>query len=180
MAPPGQKATDRDALISMVKRAAFHEDSWIVDQITKQLYNMYLKQEHFPISPTGLGVRSDQAGDGRYGAPRGDRTHKGTDFLCDPGQDVIAPITGEIRRERFPYADDLSYKGCVIVGEIMTITLFYMALDKTLIVTHVNQGQVIGKAQDVSLRYPDSGMLAHVHMQIDEITIDPAQYMAIG
>jgi len=31
----------------------------------------------------------------------------------------------------------------------------------------ITKGQVIGKAQDIGLRYP--GIIAHVHLQIDSI-----------
>lgn len=120
------------------------------------------------ISPTGRGIRRDQAGDGSYGSSRGSRRHVGLDFLCDVDQAVVAPISGVIVRIANPYADsDLS--GLVIRGEQATIKMFYFLPATGIVGTQVRQGQPIGTAQDVTLKYPGQGMLPHIHLQVDQV-----------
>ncbi len=118
------------------------------------------------ISPTGNGTRGqDQHGNGRYGAGRGNRLHTGADYVCIPGTPVVCPIKkGKIVREKRPYA---GYSGLLIRNRDVEITLFYLEPDKNLIGYEVNQGDVIGIAQDISEKYP--GIIPHIHMQIDSI-----------
>ena len=123
------------------------------------------------ISPTGLGIRGiDVWGSGAYGAGRGKRIHKGADYVCIPGQSIVAPINGVIIRQRLPYADRVErilFGGVLIRGAHCDITLFYLQLDVKLITMRVDIGQKIGVAQDISLKYP--GIIPHIHMQIDSI-----------
>ena len=125
-------------------------------------------------SPTNLGVRVDEAGSGIYGAKRGDHTHKGVDFVCIPGQEVYAPISGVVTRQARPYANG-GYEGVVIEGTALTVKLFYMIPNIAFKGKRVRQGQVIGVAQDVSERHPNSGMKPHIHLEIDHI--DPAFFL---
>ena len=127
------------------------------------------------INPTGKGIRSDSAGDGHWQAMRGGRRHKGVDFLCDPGQDVLAPIKGFILRTAHPYGDDLSWKGIVIQGDWCRIKMYY--LDPFVrIGRQVVQGESIGKAQNISLRYSE-GMRPHIHLEFEEIIPNPELYL---
>lgn len=124
------------------------------------------------ISPTGQGVRSDAMGDGHFGARRdgGRRRHNGTDFICDPGQDVVAPIGGKIVRTARPYADDPNYSGLVIRSDRMTIRMFYLEPDPELIGMGVGEGDRIGIAQNIATKY-GVGMIPHIHLQVD--AVDP-------
>lgn len=122
------------------------------------------------ISPTGKGIRSDAMGDGHYGASRGTRKHEGVDYLCDPNQDIYAPISGVIKRISYPYADK-SYSGVIIEGKHITVQMFYFEPLSDFIGCEVYQGQTIGFAQDVSKRY-NSSMKAHIHLKI--ISFDSA------
>ena len=112
-------------------------------------------------NPTGGGLREDPAGSGRFGASRGNRKHEGYDFLCEPGQLVKAPIPGRLVRA-YPYADDLSYMGCRIWGPDFMVKAFYFEPYDKLINEMVLAGEVIGIAQDISLKY-GGGMLPHIH-----------------
>jgi len=127
------------------------------------------------LSPTGKGIRVDPAGDGHYGTPRGNRTHKGTDFLCDVGQEVWSPINGRTVRKSFPY-DDMSYNGIIIAGSWCLVVLWYLNPFVGNGV-EVYRGQPVGIAEDVSLRYPGQGMLAHIHMEIKDLSRNPEHYM---
>ncbi len=112
-------------------------------------------------------MRNDSEGLGHYHAPRGTRLHEGMDFLCRLGQEIVAPISGRITRRSYPYSD-LSYSGCVIVGDDITVKMWYFMPDKDLIGEKVKQGDFIGVAQDISVRY-SSKMKPHIHLQIEEI-----------
>ncbi|MCK5602603.1 M23 family metallopeptidase [Candidatus Pacearchaeota archaeon] len=124
------------------------------------------------ISPTGKStVRSDSKGSGLYGARRGGSRHKGTDYVCVPGQPVVAPISGVVVRKAKPYEGE-EYSGVVIQGENMRIKMFYLQPLHGLIGTRVEQGQLVGCAQDISGKYGKNEMMPHIHLQIDSINPD--------
>lgn len=142
------------------------------------------------LNPTGKGIRDfDDYGSGYFGAPRGKRVHKGVDFICAPGQDILAPISGQIVREAFPYANDLSYRGCLIVSGLAQVKMFYMTLHHTILqrlkrheLVEVEQGTSIGKAQNIANKYKDADktMTPHVHLEL-KITqptlVNPEDYL---
>ncbi len=126
------------------------------------------------ISPTGRGVRTkDNWGEGRYGASRGNRKHKGVDYICKPGQKVVSPINGIIIREAKPYAKS-KYSGLLIAGEHIAIKMFYFEPLKIpgheIMGKEIKKGDTIGIAQDISEKYP--GMDPHIHLEI--VSVDPA------
>lgn len=131
------------------------------------------------ISPTGMGPRADDPwGSGKFGAPRssGGRryAHQGLDVECRPGNPVTAPVTGILVREARPYAGP--YSGVLIDAGWCRVKLFYFEPDRSLFGTLVQQGQVLGVAQDVATpRYP--GMTPHIHTEIrgaDNELINPS------
>ena len=111
---------------------------------------------------TGMGLREDSGGSGRFGSPRGKRKHAGYDRLCIVGQDIIAPMGGKMVRS-FPYVDDKDYTGCAIWGEDFMVKLWYFEPEESLLHTFVEAGQVIGNAQDISKKYGGK-MQPHVHL----------------
>lgn len=111
---------------------------------------------------TGLGLREDTAGSGRFGSPRGSRKHAGYDRLCTVGQDVIAPMGGKMVRS-YPYAGDKFYTGCAIWGEDFMVKMWYFEPIEALLFSVIEPGQIIGKAQAISQKY-GGGMLDHVHL----------------
>ena len=56
-----------------------------------------------------LSTRQDPAGAGHFGAPRGDRTHKGQDYCCLPGAEILAPVPDgqvwSVSKWGYPYTD---------------------------------------------------------------------------
>jgi hypothetical protein len=121
------------------------------------------------ISPTGHGIRRpDKWGRGEYGVTRGKKRHEGGDYTCDPGQDIIAPIDGIIVRVARPYRKG-KYSGVLLQGKHMTLKLFYLKPDRSVIRASVRQGERIGTAQDISEKYP--GMTPHIHLRI--VSMDP-------
>ena len=129
------------------------------------------------INPTGLGIRNDRSGHGTWGAPRGNRIHKGIDRLCVPGQTVKSYITGIYIRPARPYADDTQYTGALFGNKWIRVKMFYVHATMLQPGQNIKAGEVFGIAQDISLKYNKTGMdekkkmLPHVHYQID--SIDP-------
>lgn len=127
------------------------------------------------INPTGGKIRSDSQGDGHHGAPRGKRTHDGTDYECEPGQAVKAPHSGTLTRRAYPYGDkDIRWMGCVIESKAVTTKMFYLKPSHNLIGQNIKRGQVIGTAQDISVKYP--GMTPHIHLRV--VNVDPELLIA--
>lgn len=127
------------------------------------------------LNPTGKKQRKrDAHGSGGYLSSRGGRVHRGIDFRCDPGQVVVSPIGGRVVRISRPYAVG-EYSGVVIRGNKMTIKLWYLKPYPCIIGRGVCQGQEIGRAQDLSKKYP--GMIPHIHLEIDHV--DPQVFMGV-
>jgi hypothetical protein len=124
---------------------------------------------------TGFGIRNDKGGAGTFGARRTksngkggviEYTHEGVDYKCLPGQTIFMPFTGKIEREARPYAEG-PYSGLVITSKRLSIKIFYIEPYPEIIGKSVKIGMPIGKAQDISLKYKDSGVTPHVHVQIE-------------
>lgn len=131
-------------------------------------------------------IRSDSAGDGHFGARRGDHTHTGVDFVCKPGGVVTSPVHGMVTKLGYPYAS--GYGGVsdpvaerpyryvqITVGDGVAQVkkhhrVFY--IDPSVKLGQlVRPGNMIGSAMDVSLRYPkeeedDDEMTPHIHLEI--------------
>lgn len=108
---------------------------------------------------------TDPWGSGHFGAPRGNRVHQGLDIVSRPGESVFSPINGILFREAVPYADDPTYKGVVIRGSGQwvgtEIKIFYV---EGSLCGQVTSGQEIGRAQDLTRRYP--GITNHIHLEV--------------
>ena len=125
---------------------------------------------HHPTG--GLMLREDKAGSGAFKAPRlpHPRKHNGHDYRCTPGQWVFAPLSGILTRGLYVYPRDFVWKGLEIADEMHTglvCKLFYVEVLDHKIGTMVVRGEKVGRAQDITLKYPGQGMLPHVHMQIE-------------
>ena len=122
------------------------------------------------ISPTGKGVRVDAMGNGHYGSSRdgGTRRHKGTDYLADAGQIVVAPCTMTIVRIALPYAEHPEFSGIAWKNDDAEGKMFYFQPFPNLVGETVSIGANIGIAQDLTKLY-GSRMHNHIHFQIDSI-----------
>jgi len=127
------------------------------------------------ISPTqNYEIRYDPLGSGKFRAPRGNgrRIHLGADFVCEPGQAIVAPISGKVVREARPYEDpEEPYLGILISDGILSIKMFYLLPAPDLCekgrMSVVDQGKGIGIAQDITKRKPEyRGMIPHIHMEV--------------
>ena len=113
-----------------------------------------------------LDIRHDKAGSGAYGAPRGSRTHCGIDYHCTPGEPVLSPVAGEVTKLGYPYGDDLTWRYVQITDEKGENHRLFYVEPAVALGQVVNGGEAIAIAQDISERYPDQGMLPHVHYEI--------------
>lgn len=120
-------------------------------------------------SPTGKGVRVDYEGDGNYGASRskGKRRHRGIDYLCAQGQDIVAPFNMKITRVSIPIVNS-PMTGIAWESGASEGRMWYFKPFKSVIGQEVAEGEVIGIAQSVSQHYGLPGMKDHVHFQINK------------
>ena len=138
------------------------------------------------LNPTGRHIRVDRGGDGHYGAPRTKKKdgkiihykHKGTDFSCGPGQDVVSPVLGKVTRIAFPYPNS-EYSGLVIDADWIAIKLFYFNPISNAVGKMFYPGDKIGIAQDISKRYSEYGVTPHVHLEIIRVTLNPEDYLIV-
>jgi len=122
-------------------------------------------------SPVGhWKVRNDPAGMGHFGAPRGDRLHRGVDLLCEPMQPITVPFASVLERIARPYADDPTYSGALLRGEWLWAKLFYIIPQRELIGMSLTKGQQFAVAQDISEKYGEP-MKPHIHFEIT--AVDP-------
>ena len=124
------------------------------------------------INSTGGSIRNDRGGSGHFGAPRKKEIdgrivryrHRGTDYVCIPGQEIWMPFTAVIIRFKNPYE---GFHGILFRGKGIVGTLFYVDVTQELIGREMKEGEIIGKAEDISKRY--DLVTPHVHFQIDKI-----------
>lgn len=134
-------------------------------------------------SPTGFNsVReTDAYGKGYFGAPRGPRLHRGVDLNIEPGAEVFSPIFGKVVRITAPYKSDDRFKGVVIDGlgpyTGFSVKLFYLNPKQELIGRAVQRGDVLGYAQDLTIKY--KGISNHVHFEatLNGTQIDPSRFL---
>ena len=124
------------------------------------------------INPTGGNIRNDKGGFGHFGASRKKTVdgrvvryrHRGVDYVCIPGQEVRIPFTAVVIRSKNPYE---GYHGVLFRGKGIVGTLFYVDVPEDLIGKEMKEGEIIGKAEDISQKY--LSIIPHVHFQIDKI-----------
>lgn len=119
------------------------------------------------ISPTGKGIRVDAEGDGHYGHPRGTRIHRGVDYLCDEGQDIVSPFDMIIEKRSYPYPDREMH-GISWRVERSTGRMWYFKVFPELLGVKVYKGMSIGIAQSISAYYNLPKMKDHIHFQVNK------------
>ncbi len=131
------------------------------------------------VNPTGHSLRGEDVyGAGAFGASRGGgaRRHRGADYIAAPGEVVRAPIAGVVQRIGFAYRGDERYRYVELTSEDQTrdVRVLYVGPLVELGAV-VRAGEPIGRAQDLSRRYP-RGITNHVHVEMREngALADPA------
>jgi murein DD-endopeptidase MepM/ murein hydrolase activator NlpD len=116
----------------------------------------------------------DSAGNGAFGARRGSRVHRGTDIQVIPGSLLLSLTPGLLSRQGYAYSNDLTYRILdLLIGDYITVRYFYATLDDqgAKIGDMVKAGDVIGRCQDITQRFPNSGMLPHIHLEVYNVLI---------
>jgi murein DD-endopeptidase MepM/ murein hydrolase activator NlpD len=129
-----------------------------------------------PVTP--LSIRGcDGLGCGGFGVSRasGTRTHKGLDFVITPGQTVVSPINGTIKRNVDVYSDG-KWKGLYISGEDFDIKIFYLNYNPSIIGKTVQVGEAIATAANIADKYP--GITPHIHLEtwVYGSAVDPTPF----
>lgn len=126
--------------------------------------------------------KSDAWGEGHFGAPRGNHSHKGLDLITEAGEAIFSPIDGKITKQGYTYTDDLSYRYVRIENDKYQVDLYYTKMrDVFKLNDEVCEGDHIANAQDIAKRYSTKlkPMINHCHMQVwikvnkDLLLIDP-------
>ncbi len=112
-------------------------------------------------------LRNDAAGQGHYGASRGNSEHGGIDLIAYKGQAVKSPIEGFVNRQLQVYSNDTKFIGCEIIGSgqyaAYKIKLFYMIPER--VGFFVASGEYIGIMQAISEKYGHP-MQDHIHIEV--------------
>ena len=121
-------------------------------------------------------VRSDNWGDGHFGAPRGTlpgggkKFHDGLDLVVAPGTMIGSMIDGVPEKFEQPYANDDRWRGLQMVNDYVRVEYWYMAPFANIIGVRLHAGDGIGWAQDISEKYGDHAtkgrMTPHIHIRV--------------
>lgn len=113
---------------------------------------------------------SDEWGSGHFMAPRGNRKHNGIDFLVPPLSTVYSTVTGIVTKLGICYrGGQFRY---VQVDDIDGYHVRHFYVDPSVEVGDiVNIGDPIGRAQNLTKRYPadqnhKEAMPNHIHLEI--------------
>jgi hypothetical protein len=126
---------------------------------------------NYLVNPTGLGIRSDDGGDGHWGAQRGNRTHRGIDFSTIDGQNIVSPIDGRVRNFK---GSSTGYPMIQIYPSSTNVGFDYIEIlyagepygVKPWTFRNVSAGEIIGISLNLQgLGYP-SNVGSHIHLQM--------------
>ncbi len=131
----------------------------------------------------GMRLRRDIAGDGRYGASRGSRRHRGVDLECRPGLVLHAELYGKVTKHGYCYRDDPAWRYIEVTDVEGSRHRFFYVEPLVVVGEYVDPMTGLGIAQDITNRYPGQGMTAHVHFEVITSSgeyIDPTSFCAAG
>lgn len=120
-------------------------------------------------TPTTLGLRThDSQGAGHFGAPRGSRSHQGQDYKSQPGNVVVASMSGVVVRNVPPYApnprtDSFNFGVDIEASDKTICRAFYIRITKSI-------GDVVWAGDPLGIALKQShvrpGMTEHIHIAI--------------
>lgn len=118
---------------------------------------------------------TDAWGSGDFGASRGNRVHKGIDYACYPKTVIDSPISGEVTKLGYPYADDLSYRYVEISDVVGNKHRLFYVQPLVQLKEFVAMGDPVGVAQNIAGRYstPEKYMKNHIHYEILDLDGQP-------
>ena len=119
----------------------------------------------------------DSYGSGAYGAPRGNRTHRGLDIVPLNGHSVRSPIDGVVIRHGVPYSTNNGSLQLVEIqgkGKDDDLNVKLMYLTPIVPVGHtVKRGSLVGFMESLQFRY--KGITDHIHLEVRQngIIVNP-------
>jgi len=128
---------------------------------------------------------TDAQGSGAYGAPRGERKHKGVDYACRPGTKVYAAVWGRVTRLGYPYKGNKNLRLIEIKETANHALVRYMYVDPAVGKGDwIEPGELLGKSQ----KLPYKGITQHVHVDVKVVPrgktrrqfVDPVEYFEEG
>jgi len=106
----------------------------------------------------------DQQGAGHYGAPRGNRKHRGIDYACEPGSLVFSPIAGLVTKLGYPYSHDLSFRYVEISDSNGIRHRVFYVYPTVIVGDFVTKSDTIGASQ----KLPYEGITQHCHYEVKD------------
>ena len=124
----------------------------------------------------------DAQGAGHYGAPRGNRTHTGIDFVCDTHERIMAFQAGKVTKIGYPYnPNDKRGRGLfryVQVTDYRGNNLRYFYIQPLVQVGDIiRKNQVIGLSQALAPFYPGITQHFHFELKTGRKFFDPTKYI---
>ncbi len=116
---------------------------------------------------------TDDYGSGEFGAPRGDRTHKGIDYACYPGTVIESGVYGTVTKLGYPYAEALQYRYVEVTDSLRQRHRYFYVDPSVDVGEKVMAGDSIGVSQDIAAHYTNGVMKNHVHYEILDHNGDP-------
>lgn len=107
---------------------------------------------------------TDKWGSGEFGASRGDRTHNGIDYACEPGTQICSPYAGKVTKLGYPYGDDLSFRYVEVTDYSQRQHRIFYVEPSVEVGKFIADGEVVGVSQKLGNRYPE--ITEHVHYEV--------------
>lgn len=117
----------------------------------------------------------DVHGDGSFGAPRGNRTHRGVDFAAYPGSVLLSPVEGVVTKLGYPYSGNYILRYVEVTSQNDMRHRFFYVDPQVTLGSEITEGTPLGVVQELPYR----GITQHVHYEIKLRSgsyIDPADY----
>ncbi len=117
----------------------------------------------------------DSHGKGYFGAPRGDHTHKGVDFVATAGDPVRAFMGGVVSKLGFPYADRPDFRYVEVRRANADCVRYFYVSPTVAVGDQINAGDMLGTSQQL----PYEGIIQHYHLEciVKGEHCDPIRYL---
>jgi len=123
---------------------------------------------------------NDEQGSGYFGAPRGEKTHRGVDLACHKGSIVLSLTPGFVTKIGFPYDPSDRLKGHLRYVQVTydeTNYRYFYIYPTVKLGNTVEIDEPLGIVQGLTKIY--HGITDHFHLEItrDGIYLDPTKFL---
>lgn len=112
-------------------------------------------------------LRNDVRGSGSFGSSRFHGSHNGIDIIANEGEEIYAPMTMYVERKSKANSSTKTSGIRFIPRDVSDGThgfIWYFEPYNEIIGTWVNEGEPLGRVQDIKGEY-SAGMINHVHIE---------------